>query len=214
MIVLRGGILLAVLSLAVLLAFHYWPSPHGRPADGTLASSGSDIGSSPAAPLGQFSPLDPPRPAPEASFAARDGTTLRLADFRGRWLLVNLWATWCAPCLREMPSLDRLQKRLGERLTVLAISQDRGGKEAVEPFLAKLHLEALATYLDPKGAVGRALGIEGLPTSFLIDAEGLIRGRLEGAAAWDSPEMLRRLERYLEQPDPKGGIVKTSARRF
>src|SRR6266446_5125805 len=150
---MRIVFVLVILAAAGGLGFLYLSSAHDRRNN----SSGADPGS-PSAVLGQFTPLDPPRPAPELSFAARDGSPARLADFRGHWLLVNLWATWCAPCAREMPSLDRLQAKLGDRLTVLAVSQDRGGAPVVDPFLEQLRLASLRIYLDPKGALGEGLG--------------------------------------------------------
>ncbi len=168
---------------------------------------------SPSAELGQFTPLDPSRPAPEVSFAARDGSPARLADFHGHWLLVNLWATWCAPCVREMPSLDRLQAKLGDRLTVLAVSQDRGAEHVVGPFLEPLGLASLHIYLDPKGRLGQGLGARGLPTTFLLDSDGRVRAQLEGAAEWDSPGMLATLERYLNDADTAGAGAKSSAGR-
>lgn len=193
---MRALIVLLVLCASGLLALVYWPKTPGS----GVAVSGSRTDLSPqSAVLGQFTPLDPPLPAPEVGFAGRDGASLHLADFRGRWVLVNLWATWCVPCVREMPALDRLQAKLGNRLTVLAISEDRGAAPVVEPFLEKLGLATLAIYLDPKGGAQRSLGVQGLPTSFLIDGEGRILGKLEGAAAWDSPEMVAKLERYLAQ---------------
>src|SRR5438876_991272 len=84
---------------------------------------------------------------PAMSFADPAGNTLDLSDFRGKLVLVNLWATWCEPCLREMPSLERLQSRLGDRIAVIAVSEDRGGSKAVDPFIAKLGLKSVKTYL-------------------------------------------------------------------
>jgi thiol-disulfide isomerase/thioredoxin len=210
--ILGAVIVLVVLCLAGLLAAFYWPGAPLRRDNGSIMSSQPDTGAPQEAALGQFTPLDRPLPAPELGFATRDGRVVRLADFRGRFVLVNLWATWCAPCVREMPSLDRLQARLGERLAVLAISEDRGGGKVVEPFLGKLGLERLAVYLDPKTAAQQAFGARGLPTSFLIDRDGRILGRLEGAAAWDSPDMLARLEGYLRRGEGGNGLIKTSTR--
>jgi thiol-disulfide isomerase/thioredoxin len=158
------------------------------------------------APLGQFVPSSPPRPAPQIHFTAADGKAVSLGDFAGRLVLVNLWATWCAPCRREMPSLDRLQTRLGDKITILAISEDMGGDKAVAPFVAKLGLKALKTYLDPKNAVGQAFKVDGLPTSFLIDRQGRVLGRVEGEADWDSPKMLAVIKPFVAPDD----IVKTS----
>jgi thiol-disulfide isomerase/thioredoxin len=193
----RIAIVLVILAAGGGLgAFLYLSGTRDRHDSGALASDAAD-GGSPSAALGKLTPLDPPRPAPELSFAARDGSPAQLADFHGHWLLVNLWATWCAPCVREMPSLDRLQAKLGSRLMVLAVSQDRGGAQVVDPFLAKLSLGELHIYLDPKAVLGKGLGARGLPTTFLVDGEGRVRAQLEGAAEWDSPGMVAALERYF-----------------
>lgn len=174
-----------------------------------LPSALSTARAEPAAdqtPLGQFVPSSPPRPAPQIHFTDADGKAVSLGDFAGRLVLVNLWATWCAPCRREMSSLDRLQTRLGDNITILAISEDMGGDKAVAPFVAKLGLKALKTYLDPKNAVGQAFKVEGLPTSFLVDRQGRVLGRVEGEADWDSPKMLAVIKPFVAPDD----IVKTS----
>ncbi|MGD9614214.1 MAG: TlpA family protein disulfide reductase [Alphaproteobacteria bacterium] len=144
--------------------------------------------------FGQFSPVAAPLPAPEVGFTDMEGKPAGFADFRGRPAVVNLWATWCQPCLREMPSLERLQEKLAGRLAVVAISQDRGGDKAVTPFLARLGLDKVRVYLDPKSEVGKAFGVRGLPTSIVLDAEGREIGRVEGEAEWDSAAMLAVLE--------------------
>jgi thiol-disulfide isomerase/thioredoxin len=158
------------------------------------------------APLGQFVPAPTPQPAPTISFAAPDGKTFSLEDFSGKLVLVNLWATWCAPCRREMPSLEQLQTRFGDKLAILAISEDMGGSKAVAPFVAKLGLKAVKIYLDPKNAVSQAFKVDGLPTSLLIDPRGRVLGRVEGEADWVSPKMLAVIEPLLTKDD----IVKTS----
>jgi len=158
--------------------------------------------------LGEFVPSSQPFAAPTISLTDSDGHTLELSALRGKLVLVNLWATWCEPCLREMPSLERLQSRLGERIAVLAVSEDRGGNKAVEPFIAKLGLKSVKIYIDPKSEVGHAFGARGLPTSFLIDREGKVLGRVEGAAEWDSPKILGVLEPLLSGD----GVVKASSR--
>jgi thiol-disulfide isomerase/thioredoxin len=157
-------------------------------------------------PLGKFVPFAPPRPAPQVRFTDLAGKTFVLQDFTGKVVLVNLWATWCAPCRREMPSLERLQDRLGDKIAILAISEDMGGAKAVDPFIAKLELKRIKPYLDPKSAVGNAFKVDGLPTSFLIDREGKLQGRVEGEAEWDSPNMLAVIARFLPEDD----IVKTA----
>ena len=145
-----------------------------------------------------FTLLDPPVPAPPESFQDLDGAPVRLADFGGRVVVLNFWATWCAPCIREMPSLDRLQTALeDEGLNVVAVSIDRNGAKVVAPFAEKLGLVRLGLYLDPKSAFARAFGLSGLPATFLIDAEGRLVGGMNGPAEWDSPEALALVRHYL-----------------
>jgi thiol-disulfide isomerase/thioredoxin len=159
--------------------------------------------------LGEFIPNSPPIPAPTISVVDLAGNTVSLSDFAGRLVLINLWATWCEPCLREMPSLERMQSRLGDKITVVAISEDRGGSKTVEPFINKLGLKSFKTYLDPKSDAGRAFKVAGLPTSFLIDREGRVLGRVEGAAEWDSPKLLEVLKAVLGGDE----VIKASFRR-
>lgn len=147
--------------------------------------------------IGKFTLVSPPLPAPALAYQARDGAARRLSDLAGHWVLVNLWATWCAPCIKEMPSLDRLQARLGPALDVVAISEDRGGAKAVDPFLAKLPVTNLAIGLDPGNALTGALHVEGLPTSLLIDPKGEIVAKLEGGAAWDQGPILTKLQALM-----------------
>ena len=146
---------------------------------------------------GEFIPLERPQPASEVAFTDIAGNPAAFSDFKGKLLLVNLWATWCQPCLREMPSLEKLQASQGDQLTVAAISEDRGGAKVVEPFVAKLGLDKVKVYLDPKSEVGHAFGVRGLPTTVIIDPKGQLVGRVEGAADWDMPKMLMALTPFL-----------------
>jgi thiol-disulfide isomerase/thioredoxin len=159
--------------------------------------------------LGEFIPASPPQPAPETGFTDADGKPVSFADFRGKPVIVNLWATWCQPCLKEMPSLDRLQTQLDGKLAVAAVSEDRGGAERVGPFVAGMGLKKLKIYLDPKADLGHAFHVRGLPTSIVIDAKSRVVGRVEGAAEWDSPAMLAVLKPFLEKA---GGALKDAAR--
>ena len=158
--------------------------------------------------LGEFVPASQPSPAPAISLVDSSGQTIELSDLRGKPLIINLWATWCEPCLREMPSLERLQSRFGERIAVLAVSEDRGGNKTVEPFIAKLGLKSVKIYMDPKSEVGHAFAVRGLPTSLLIDRNGMVLGRVEGAADWDSPKILGVLQPLLSDDS----VVKASSR--
>jgi thiol-disulfide isomerase/thioredoxin len=168
------------------------------------------MGSGGAAPPGmpKYQALDPAQPAPDLAFTDAQGRPLTLKDFRGRVVLLNLWATWCAPCIEEMPSLDKLQARLGgPEFEVLALSLDRGGWNQVEPFARKLGLRHLSYYLDPPSSAMGALKPRGLPTTYLIDRDGRMVGKLEGAADWSSPAAQRLIEHYLR--DTRGGVVRT-----
>lgn len=153
----------------------------------------------------------PPKPAPPLAFTTMDGKELTLADFKGKLAVVNLWATWCAPCIKEMPSLDRMNARLaGQGLVLLAISQDRGGAKTVAPFIEKLGLKSLPVYLDPKGGVQRALNVRGLPTTIVFDQEGRELGRFEGDANWDGSDARALLTHFLNQiRDARPPLVKT-----
>lgn len=159
----------------------------------------------------RFTLLEPRESAPETAFRDRDGDPVRLSDFRGRVVLVNFWATWCAPCVEEMPTLDALTASLGrEGLKVLAVSQDVGGREAVEPFLReRLELENLEVFLDPKGELSRAMGVRGLPTTFLIDARGRIVGALEGPADWNGAPARELIRHYIDEARA-AGVVDTA----
>jgi thiol-disulfide isomerase/thioredoxin len=112
--------------------------------------------------------------------------------------VVNLWATWCPPCVAEMPALDRLAGVLAEeRITVLALSSDRGGREVVQAFYARLGLERLGIWLDPRGAAARGAGARGLPTTLIIDRDGMERARLAGEAAWDAAPLVAAVRRLV-----------------
>ncbi|MBV8131921.1 MAG: TlpA family protein disulfide reductase [Alphaproteobacteria bacterium] len=175
-----------------------------------LVGGGSAPADNPGVPgrarLGEFIPASPPLPAPAISFVDLAGNTVSLSEFTGKIVLVNLWATWCEPCLREMPSLERVQSRLGDKIAILAISEDHGGGKTVGAFVDKLGLRSVKIYLDPKSAVERAFKVQGLPTSFLIDREGRVLGRVEGAAEWDAPKLLEVLKSFLGDD----GIIKAS----
>jgi len=148
--------------------------------------------------LGEFIPESAPQPAPETGFADADGKPASIADFKGKPVVVNLWATWCQPCLKEMPSLDRLQSQLDGKLAVAAVSEDRGGAERVGPFVTAMGIQKLKIYLDPKSDLGHAFNVRGLPTSIVVDAKGRVVGRVEGAAEWDSTAMMAALKPFLE----------------
>jgi len=113
-----------------------------------------------------------------------------LADFKGKVMVVNFWATWCAPCVKEMPTLDRLQAKLGgAEFEVLTISQDREGAKIAKPFAEKNEWKNLAFYVEAPGKFMRDAKLNGLPTSLIVDKSGQEVARVEGDLAWDSPEV-------------------------
>jgi len=147
-----------------------------------------------------FTFFDSPKQMNGISFVDAQGRKLGLEDFRGKFVLVNLWATWCGPCRREMPSLDRLQARLsGDEFTVLALSQDRKGVAAVEKFLTQVGIKNLGVFVDSSARSARTLGAIGLPTTILLNKEGGVIGRLIGPAEWDSDEAVRLIEIIIQE---------------
>jgi len=132
-------------------------------------------------------PTDPPAALAPATLVDGDGVAHGVADFAGTGLVINLWATWCVPCVAELPALAVLAGRLKDSsIRVLAASSDRGGAAAVEAFYRQHGIAGLAVWLDPKGEAARIWGARGIPTTIIVDREGRERGRLEGAVDWAS----------------------------
>jgi thiol-disulfide isomerase/thioredoxin len=145
-----------------------------------------------------FTSLEQPRPMPELQFVDGEGHALTLAEFRGRVVLLNIWATWCVPCRKEMPTLDRLQAKLGSRdFQVVALSIDRAGVPPVGQFYKELGLTALGIYVDQSGKAAGSLGTIGIPTTLLVDRDGQEVARKVGPAEWDSPEVIALIRRQL-----------------
>lgn len=133
--------------------------------------------------------LSPPAELPDGIFVSADGASHHLTDFKGRGMVVNLWATWCAPCVAEMPSLELLSKALAPQdIAVLPLSSDRGGADAVRAWYQAHGIAALPVLLDPKGLLARAFDARGIPTTIVINQNGQAVARLEGAADWSAPE--------------------------
>lgn len=142
-----------------------------------------------------------PQPVPEIRFADAEGRVRMLADFRGKVVLLNVWATWCVTCREEMPTLDRLQAALGgPDFEVVALSIDRAGPEAVRRFYTEIGIQHLSLRIDASAQAMSTLGVVGLPTTLLIDRQGRELGRLIGPAEWDTPEMIAFLKSAVAEP--------------
>jgi len=148
---------------------------------------------------GKLKLIDPPVPAPAISFLDADGASHSLKDYRGSGVVLNLWATWCAPCVAELPSLDALAGKLaGQGVVVLALSSDHGGAAAVRRFYQEHGIKTLPILLDPQGTAMRAFGLNGIPATFLLDAEGQERAREEGGEDWAKSGMVERITTLLK----------------
>ena len=176
----------SVLASLLLLASCAKPEPQqGNPA-GAVEEAGPEQG---------LNRSHKGQPAPDTIFSDPDGGEISLADFKGTPVLVNLWATWCAPCVKELPTLDRLAAahRVDGQLGVVAISQDMGPQPSVAAFLDKLKVQDLGAYHDPKMGLSGALGAEVMPTSILFDAQGREVWRYVGDLDWSAEEAARLL---------------------
>lgn len=163
----------------------------------SLAAASTAVAQSPPK---NFIAHELPKPVPTIAFEDEQGRTRSLADFRGKVVLFNIWATWCSPCRREMPALDRLQATLGgTEFEVVALSIDRGGIGAVRKFFTEIGIRNLALHIDSSGKAIRELGAIGLPATLLIDRQGREIGRLMGPAEWDEPGIVDFLERVIAQ---------------
>ena len=168
--------------------------PHAR-AEGAATVSAHDG-------VHNYQPTRPPVAVSGLSFF-EDGEKRRtIADYRGSGVVMNFWATWCAPCVREMPSLDRLQAKV-PGIRVLALSVDRGGARVIETFYRKHGIANLDVLADRGAKLMRKLGVRGLPTTLLIDADGNEVGRVVGPAEWDSGPLRALIGRTIEaRPEP------------
>jgi thiol-disulfide isomerase/thioredoxin len=203
----RTILTVATLCAAVGLAAVYGIAGFARNPTGPAVCTEARAAAKRMAPLarGEVAALlvrNDPRPLPALAFSAPDGSRKTLEDFRGRTVLLNLWATWCVPCRKEMPALNALQEKLGgERFEVVAVNIDTRDPEKPKAWLKEHGIDRLGYYADPTArifqdlkAAGKAFG---MPTTLLIDPAGCELGNLAGPAEWASEDALRLIRAAL-----------------
>jgi thiol-disulfide isomerase/thioredoxin len=176
LVIAIGAVLLAAAALFVL---------YGMRGNAVHADAG------PPAVLAPFTAARSPTAVPQVAFSDAAGVRRSLAAFKGHYVLLNLWATWCAPCVRELPALARLKAAVPrDRLSVVAVDVGRGTPADARSFLDAHGARALDAYVDSNIALLRAFGAYGLPLTVLIDPQGREVGRSVGPAAWDAPDAI------------------------
>jgi thiol-disulfide isomerase/thioredoxin len=200
-----GGIalthLVAVAALSGVLGFLTiyltWPKPDNAAAPAIARAQAQSTPAAASGPLARYAKgavaafvtRKEPEAVPDIALVDGDGKPRALKDWQGRVVLLNLWATWCAPCLKEMPALDRLKAQLGgPDFDVVALNIDRGGLDKPRKFLADAGIKSLELIQDPAGKAFSTLRTPGMPTTLLIDRKGLELGRLVGPAEWDAED--------------------------
>jgi len=191
-------VLLAIAALAAGIGAAFLirgKAPQEMAASAPAAESGS---AQPA--TGTLAVHAAPEPIADIAFDDSDGKARHLSEWRGRVVLLNLWATWCAPCKQEMPALDRLQAKLGgDKFTVLAVSTDRSGQKQPAAFYASANIGHLALYNDSTSEANIKIKAEGLPVSVVLDKQGNEVARILGAAKWDGDDMIAQLSGFIKR---------------
>lgn len=195
----RRGPLIAlaifVIGLAVASAGVVVPRLMGMPVaeapDESVAPPGLTAAAAPAA---------MPAGAATVPFMTETGERVTLEDFRGKVVVLNFWATWCPPCVREMPALDRLHALLhGDRFAVVAVSTDRGNTAGLRRFYQRTGVTHLPIYHDPTSTLARALKVEGLPTTYILDHTGRILAEHTGYMEWDHDRFVKWFVRRIKE---------------
>jgi thiol-disulfide isomerase/thioredoxin len=191
--IVRRGLLAAagtLLAAAAARKYLFAPSAGAGDSAGPLSVGPPPAGPPPAGPVPQpITVLEarPPASVPGLRFTTADGTARSLADYAGKGVVLNFWATWCVPCVSEMPALDSLARAVAqEGIVVLPVSLDRTGAAAVGPFYAAHGIRDLPVLLDPHSDTMTALKLDGIPTTLVIDRHGREVSRVQGPVQWDS----------------------------
>lgn len=165
---------------------------------GANAAAAADLGALAQGEMKKLVIYDEPLATPELPFVDETGASHSLVDFRGKVVLLNLWATWCAPCREEMPGLDKLQAELGgDRFQVVTLATGRNPQPKIAQFFEEAGVTHLPRFQDEKQSLARAMGVMGLPVSLLIDAHGHEVARLIGGAVWDGADARAVIEALL-----------------
>ncbi|HSS62905.1 MAG TPA: TlpA disulfide reductase family protein [Gammaproteobacteria bacterium] len=190
-------LLAAAAAMAGIYAYHRLAQ---TPDESVVSASSVTPASSATSGAGfSFNAYETPRELPEVSFTDENGDPVSLSDFKGKAVLLNLWATWCVPCREEMPTLDRLEARFsGKNFQVVALSLDQEGPALVREFYDTLGLEHLRIYVDDRLRAPALLSVLGVPATLLIDRDGREVGRKLGPAEWDSPEVIAEIRRHVK----------------
>ena len=210
----RTALLIVILGIATVAAVMWWEHVSQPSGSSGITSVNESITESSAgldplyAALGMRRPVEPAA-APDFTLLSLDGRPAQLREFRGKLVLLNFWAAWCAPCLHEMPSMERLYQTFKQTdFVLLAVSMDRQGEAVAKPFVDNLKL-TFPILLDSTSEVSRQYSVRGLPTTYLIDPDGLLIGVVIGARDWYKAEakaliagLLRQIPAPSDQAEP------------
>ncbi|MEX5727855.1 thiol-disulfide isomerase/thioredoxin [Rhodovulum iodosum] len=156
-------------------------------ANGALAADMASVEALREGSLKKLMFHDDPRAVPDIAVTARDGGEVRLSDYQGKWVVLNFWATWCAPCRVEMPALDRLQGEMGgPGFAVVTVATGRNSPRGIDKLFEETGVTRLPKLQDPSSALARNMGVMGLPVTVILNPEGQEIARMTGDAEWDS----------------------------
>jgi thiol-disulfide isomerase/thioredoxin len=208
MVYLIAAVLAAIAGFGTVYV-SFAPSDNGESAVSSADSANQAMGDSPLAGLnkGAMAPLvvkSRPVDLPPLTFTDAAGKPVSQADFNGKIVLLNIWATWCVPCREEMPALDKLDTKLGGKdFQVVAVNIDKGGADKAAAFLKETGVTHLALYTDPSGKLFATLKAVGMPTTLIVDRNGKEIARLVGPADWSSPEAVKVIEAAIAAPSAR-----------
>jgi thiol-disulfide isomerase/thioredoxin len=137
----------------------------------------------------------------DVAFTHENGSEMTLSDYKGQFLVLNFWATWCAPCRKEMPHLSALQSQMGgEAMQVVTVATGRNARPAMERFLAEINVDNLPLHTDPRQALARSMGVLGLPATIILAPDGREIARMQGEADWSSDSALAIMQALIDTP--------------